>query len=126
MNARSLGYGIATAVVVLVFAGSGLANLVGAEHVVHDMAKLGYPRYFCVVLGTWKVLGALAVAVPRLPRVKEWAYAGMIFDLTGAAASRAASGDGAAAVVIPLGIALIVATSWWLRPLDRVLLASET
>jgi uncharacterized membrane protein YphA (DoxX/SURF4 family) len=124
VNSRSLTYGVATALVVLVFAGSGLANLVGAEHVVHDMAKLGYPRYFCIVLGTWKMLGAFAVAVPRLPRVKEWAYAGMIFDLTGAAASRAASGDGAAAVVIPLGIALIVATSWWLRPLDRVLLAS--
>ena len=69
-------------------------------------------------------MGALAVALPRLPRVKEWAYAGMIFDLTGAAASRAASGDGTTAVVIPLGIALIVATSWWLRPPDRVLLAS--
>ena len=124
MTSRSLAYGVATALVVLVFAGSGLANLVGAEHVVRDMAKLGYPRYFCIVLGTWKVLGALAVAVPRLPRGKEWAYAGMIFDLTGAAASRAASSDGAAAVVIPLGIALIVATSWWLRPLDRVLLTS--
>lgn len=124
MNARSLGYGVATAIVVLVFVGSGLANLVGAEHVVHDMAKLGYPRYFSIVLGTWKVLGALAVALPRLPRVKEWAYAGMIFDLTGAAASRAASSDGAAAVVIPLGIALIVATSWWLRPPERVLLGS--
>ena len=122
MSARALGYGVATAVVVVVFVGSGLANLVGAEHVAHDMTKLGYPRYFCIVLGTWKVLGALAVALPRLPRVKEWAYAGMIFDLTGAAASRAASGDGAAAVVIPLGIALIVATSWRLRPRDRVLL----
>ncbi len=46
------------------------------------MAHLGYPAYFCVILGVWKVLGASAVLARRFPRLKEWAYAGTVFDLT--------------------------------------------
>lgn len=53
---------------------------------------LGYPTYFFAILGFWKVLGAIAILVPRFPRLKEWAYAGIFFDLTGAAASCAAVG----------------------------------
>ena len=53
---------------------------------------LGYPMYFFAILGFWKVLGAIAILVPRFPRLKEWAYAGIFFDLTGAAASCAAVG----------------------------------
>ena len=49
--------------------------------------QLGYPMYFFAILGVWKVLGAIAILVPRFPRLKEWAYAGIFFDLTGAAAS---------------------------------------
>jgi len=52
-----------------------------------------------VILGTWKLLGAIAIAAPGLPRVKEWAYAGFVFDLTAAAVSRAAVGDGAADII---------------------------
>ena len=73
------------------------------------------------VLGAWKLLGALAVAVPAFPRLKEWAYAGMMFDLTGAAISRAVAGDGAAGVAPPLIIASLVVASWALRPHGRVL-----
>jgi hypothetical protein len=83
------------------------------------MAHLGYPRYFLTILGTWKILGAIVVCAPRLPRLKEWAYAGMIFDLTGAAASRAFMGDGAPMVVVPLAIAAVVLASWSLRPSSR-------
>jgi hypothetical protein len=83
------------------------------------LAHLGYPPYFPGILGTWKGLGAIVVAVPRFPRLKEWAYAGMIFDLTGAAASRAVMGDGAAMVVAPLMIAGVVLASWSLRPPSR-------
>src|SRR5581483_12054528 len=100
-------------------AGSGLANLAHVDHIARDMAHLGYPTYFMSVLGTWKLLGALVIALPGLPRVKEWAYAGMIFDLSGAACSRAALGDGAAMVVVPLAIACVVALSWATRPESR-------
>ena len=121
MTARRLVYAISTVIAVAAFVGSGLANLLRAEHVANDMGRLGYPSYFMSVLGTWKVLGAVAIAAPRLSRAKEWAYAGMIFDLTGAAASRAAIGDGAGAVLTPIVVAMIVVASWASRPAARML-----
>jgi hypothetical protein len=124
MTGRAVAYAACTALVVVAFAGSGLANLLRIDHVASDMAHLGYPAYVMTVLGTWKVLGAVAVAVPGLPRAKEWAYAGMIFDLGGAAASRAAIGDRVETAIIPLAIASLVAGSWALRPPGRTLPAA--
>jgi uncharacterized membrane protein YphA (DoxX/SURF4 family) len=121
MKARSIAYLVTTALVVLAFVGSGVANLLRVEHVAHDMLRLGYPTYFMSVLGIWKLLGALVVALPSLPRLKEWAYAGMCFDLTGAAASRAASHHEVATVVVPLVLAAAALVSWRLRPAQRVL-----
>ena len=83
------------------------------------MARLGYPPFFLLILGTWKVLGAAAILAPGFARLKEWAYAGMIFDLTGAAATRAFVADGAVAVIEPLAIATVVLASWALRPPTR-------
>lgn len=121
MRAQQLVYAVSTVIAVAAFVGSGLANFFHADHVAHDMARLGYPPYFMSVLGTWKVLGAVAIAVPRLSRAKEWAYAGMIFDLTGAAVSRAAVGDSVGTVVAPLAVAVIVVVSWASRPATRML-----
>lgn len=121
MTARRLIYLVSTAIAVAAFVGSGLANLLRLEHIASDMARLGYPPYFMSVLGTWKVLGAIAIGAPRLSRVKEWAYAGMIFDLTGAAASRVAVADGIGAVLTPMAVAAIVAVSWASRPAARML-----
>src|SRR5258705_5282722 len=86
-----------------------------------SMTHLGYPAYFVSILGVWKVLGGVAVLAPRLPRLKEWAYAGMLFDLTGAAASHAAVGDPAGKILAPLIISGIVIASWLLRPESRTL-----
>jgi len=121
VRTRRVVYALSTALAVAAFAGSGLANFFRQDHVAHDMARLGYPPYFMSVLGAWKVLGAIAIAAPRLPRAKEWAYAGMIFDLTGAAASRAAIGDSVGTVVAPLAVAAIVVVSWASRPAARLL-----
>ena len=73
------------------------------------------------MLGTWKLLGAIAIVVPGFPRLKEWAYAGFFFDLTAAAVSRAAVGDSAADVVAPLVFLALVIASWALRPASRTL-----
>jgi len=121
MKIRNVAYFATTAQLTVAFLGAGVANLLRLDHVAHDMIRLGYPTYFMTVLGVWKVLGAAVVALPGLPRLKEWAYAGMIFDLTGAAASRAASHDGVTTVLIPLGIALAALVSWRLRPASRTL-----
>jgi len=97
----------------------GVLNLTQSEQVVSTMHHLGYPAYFASVLGTWKLLGAIAIVVPRFPRLKEWAYAGFFFDLTAAAISRAAVGDGVADVVAPLVFLALVLASWALRPASR-------
>jgi hypothetical protein len=85
---------------------------------VERMQSLGYPLYVLTILGTWKLLAVAALLAPRLPRLKEWAYAGIFFDLTGAAASHAFSGD-AAGVTAPIVLLLIAAASWALRPPER-------
>ena len=86
--------------------------------------ELGYPNYFFAILGFWKVLGAIAILVPGFPRIKEWAYAGIFFDLTGAAASCAfvgVLGANAFHVVAPLMIAGFTVASWALRPPSRTI-----
>jgi uncharacterized membrane protein YphA (DoxX/SURF4 family) len=121
MKQHFLTYWASTTLVCIAFAGSGFANLFHLPHVAADMARLGYPRYFSTILGAWKLLGALAVLVPRLPRLKEWAYAGMMFDLTGAALSRGVAGDGLAGIAPPLFVAALVVASWTSRPPARFL-----
>ena len=104
----------------------GVLNLKGGPEVAATMSHLGYPLYFAPLLGAWKLLGALAIAAPGLPRVKEWAYAGFVFDLSAAAASRAAVGDGTADIVAPLLFLALVVASWALRPNSRRLPAHAT
>ena len=88
---------------------------------VEGFAKLGYPVHFMVLLGLWKLLGGVALLAPRFPRLKEWAYAGIFIDFTGAAAATAANGAAAFHVVAPLVLTVLLAVSWWLRPESRVL-----
>jgi uncharacterized membrane protein YphA (DoxX/SURF4 family) len=119
MTTRNIGYWSSTALVALAFAVGGLADLAHPASMVEIMKHLGYPAYFMSILGTWKVLGAIAVLAPALPRLKEWAYAGMAFDLSGASLSHAISGDAVANIATPLFLLAIVATSWALRSGDR-------
>lgn len=123
MKTQKIAYWAATSLVALAFGAGAAADLSGAPAVLESMAKLGYPAYVATLLGTWKLLGAVAVLVPRYPRLKEWAYAGMFFDLTGAAVSHAASGDAAGKVVTPLVLLALVVASWTLRPESRTLSA---
>ncbi|XYH93318.1 DoxX family protein [Sorangium sp. So ce1128] len=118
-KARTIGYWISTGLLGLAFAAGGLADLAGSPQVLEGMAHLGYPPYFATILGVWKVLGAVALLAPRFPRLKEWAYAGIFFDLTGAAASHAAVGDAAGQVMTPLVLVTVAAASWALRPESR-------
>jgi hypothetical protein len=125
MKARNIAYWTTT-ILVAFFIGSGGASQVvqylGSPHSV--VPVLGYPMYFFAILGFWKVLGAIAILVPRFPRLKEWAYAGIFFDLTGAAASCAAVGGyGVYAfhVIAPLVLAGLTVASWALRPESRII-----
>ncbi|MCU1381567.1 MAG: hypothetical protein JWL71_264 [Acidobacteria bacterium] len=101
----------------------GYLHLIRDPQVIATLAHLGYPVYFATILGVWKLLGAIAIVMPGFPRLKEWAYAGFFFDLTGAAASRAFAGDGLPDIAAPLVFLALVAASWALRPPSRALAA---
>ncbi|MGE3640694.1 MAG: DoxX family protein [Pirellulales bacterium] len=122
MKTRAIIYWLTTSLTAFVFLSGGIADIVQPTAVKEGMALLGYPTYFATILGIWKVLGGAVVLAPRLPLIKEWAYAGMLFNLTGAAASHAAVGDPLGKIITPLVILLIVATSWALRPPTRTLI----
>jgi hypothetical protein len=114
-----------TGLVAFFIGGGGLAQIWQYQANPHGVVPaLGYPMYFFAILGVWKVLGAIAILAPGFPRLKEWAYAGIFFDLTGAAASVAAVGGyGAYAfhVIAPLIIAGFCMASWALRPSSRTI-----
>ncbi|MGB6609336.1 MAG: DoxX family protein [Acidobacteriaceae bacterium] len=123
MKSKNIAYWITTILVALPIGSGGVmqvlrvpATVEGFVHILH------YPAYFVTILGVWKVLGAIAILIPRFPRLKEWAYAGIIFDLTGAAASIAAVGGYGAYgfhILAPLIIAGLAMASWYLRPPSR-------
>lgn len=120
-RAKAIGYWLTTGILALEFAMSGAFSIARPPIVIAGLAHLGYPAYLPVLLGTWKLLGVLALLAPRFPRLKEWAYAGIMFDVTGAAFSHASSGDGAAEIAVPLVFAVITVASWLLRPESRTL-----
>ncbi len=103
-----------TALFVLAMVGSALGDLTHAPAIREGFRALGYPAYLMTLLGAWKLLGVAALLVPGFPRLREWAYAGFAFQLSGAAFSHVAAGD--AANVTPALVLLALAmVSWRLR-----------
>jgi uncharacterized membrane protein YphA (DoxX/SURF4 family) len=123
MKTKPIVYWTLTILVAFFIGGGGLAQIWQYRVNPHGVVpELGYPMYFFAILGIWKVLGAIAILVPRFPRLKEWAYAGIFFDLTGAAASCAAVGGYGAYgfhVIAPLVLTGFTLASWALRPESR-------
>lgn len=126
-RARTIGYWVTTAWVALSMGGGGIAHVMHVPATEAGFIALGYPLHVVTLLGIWKVLGAIALLVPKFPRLKEWAYAGFVFDLTGAAFAWAATGASDAdvsntghIVAALVGLPLVFA-SWALRPASRKL-----
>lgn len=116
---RAAGYWTATACVVAEMGVGGVWDIARLPFVAEVVGRLGYPSYFLVLLGIWKVLGAAALLVPRQPLLKEWAYAGAFFTYTGAMISHLITGyDLYEVPVLGVMVALTVA-SWALRPASR-------
>ena len=116
---RTIVYWITTALLAFELVLGGIWDVLRVPHVRVVIERLGYPAYFLVILGVWKLLGAVAVIIPRFPRLKEWAYAGLVFVYTGAIVSRLAVGDPVATLAGPMIFTGLVAASWALRPSDR-------
>ena len=110
-----------TALVPLLVGGTG--NLLHVEPAVESVVSLGYPTYLLTVLGVCKIFGGAVLLAPRLPRLKEWAYAGLALDLAGASFSHAVTGHPAIRVIGPLVLLAIAGVSWALRPSSRTLVA---
>jgi hypothetical protein len=123
-KAKSITYWTTTILISLALLSGGITELIRQPDTVRGTELLGYPAYICTILGFWKLLGAIALLAPGMPRVEEWAYAGIFFDLTGASASHTFAGDygpGYFHVIVPLVIAAIAFISWALRPQSRII-----
>lgn len=112
-------YWIATAWLALGMLSTGVVQLIKMEEEVAMMKHLGYPLYFLTILGAWKILGVVAVLVPKFPLLKEWTYAGFFFAMSGAVFSHLACGDGAKELFGPVLLLVLTAVSWYFRPADR-------
>ncbi len=121
MKNRNLAYWIPTALFAAGLTMSGLATVSRSPQMVAGYAHLGYPLYFMTILGAAKLLGVVALLVPGLPRLKEWAYAGFTINLASAALSHLAMGDAASHVTPPLVLLGVMLASWWFRPASRTL-----
>jgi hypothetical protein len=97
----------------------GLAQAVQVKQVLQGFKPLGYPAYFISLIGIWKVLGIIAILIPKFKLLKEWAYAGIFFTMSGAVVSHIASGDLSVQIIAPLMLAAFTVLSWYLRPADR-------
>jgi hypothetical protein len=98
---------------------TGIVQLMHQQQEVDKMKVLGYPLYFLTIIGIWKMLGVVALLIPRNPLLKEWAYAGFFFLITGAVFSHAAVHDQAAEYFGPVLLLVLIAVSWYMRPADR-------
>ena len=116
-RSRLVGYWVATVLTAAELGVGGVWDLLRLPYVHTVFTHLGYPAYLLIILGAWKVAGAVAILIPRFPRLKEWAYAGAFFSYTGALASHLAVGDDKWAVLIVF--AGLLTLSWGLRPGDR-------
>lgn len=119
LTVRSIAYGVCTAIVAWEMVAGSMWDLLGIEYVRGVFDHLGYPHYLLLIIGVWKLPCAVALLIPRFPRLKEWAYAGAIFNYTGAAASHLLVGDGPNRWMVPFVFAIITLASWALRPPER-------
>jgi uncharacterized membrane protein YphA (DoxX/SURF4 family) len=114
-------YWTTTGILALGLIGGGVVELARYQPAIAAIEHLGYPAYFLTIIAAWKVLGALALLAPGFPRLKEWAYAGVFFNMTGAAISHAVCHTPAWNIGVTLGFAALAVASWALRPQSRKL-----
>jgi hypothetical protein len=112
-------YWVATIWLALGMVSTAAMQLLKEPMEVANITNLGYPVYFLTILGTWKILGVIAVLIPRFPLLKEWAYAGFFFAMSGAIISRVATGGAITEMLPALLLLCLGLVSWYFRPADR-------
>lgn len=112
-------YWVATLWLALGMVSTGIVQLIQMKEEADMFARLGYPAYLLIILGVWKILGVIVVLAPRIPLLKEWAYAGFFFTMTGAIFSHFAVADVAMDFFGPALLLVLTVVSWYFRPADR-------
>lgn len=118
-KAQKITYWVATAWLALGMLSTGIVQIIKLQEEADMMTHLGYPIYFLTILGIWKILGVVAVLIPKFPLLKEWAYAGFFFAMSGAIFSHAAVGDSGVDFFGPTLLLILTLVSWYFRPADR-------
>lgn len=115
-------YWIATIWLSLGMLSTGIVQLLRTKEEVDMMTRLGYPVYFLTIIAVWKILGVVAVLMPKFPLLKEWAYAGFFIAMSGAIVSHLIVGDEAKELFGPTLLLVLTVVSWYFRPADRKLI----
>jgi hypothetical protein len=118
---RKIVYWIATLWLALGMTSTAIVQLIRQQESVDAVARLGYPAYLLTILAVWKLLGVVAVLIPRTPLLKEWAYAGFFFAMSGAAISHIISGDPFGEIFPSVLLLILTLVSWYFRPVDRTI-----
>ena len=119
-------YWISTIWLALGMVSTAIVQLMKSREEVDMMTRLGYPIYFLMIIGVWKMLGVIAVLIPKFPLLKEWAYAGFFFLMSGAVISHLVVGDAAKELFGPMLLIVLTMVSWYFRPSDRkIILANQ-
>ncbi|WP_316822830.1 DoxX family protein [Pedobacter gandavensis] len=116
-------YWIATSWLALGMTSTGIVQLLKVKEEVANITQLGYPLYFLTLLGSWKILGVIAVLIPKFKLLKEWAYAGFFFAMSGAIFSQLASGNPVTRIFPSLLLLFLTVVSWYFRPAERTLIS---
>lgn len=118
-------YWIATILLSLGMLSGGIAQILKVQQNVDGTVHLGYPIYLMSILGVWKILGVIAILIPKFKLLKEWAYAGFFFAMTGAVISHITVGDTFLQFLAPSIFVILTVISWYLRPTDRKIIVNE-
>jgi len=120
---KLIWYWIITAILSFCIFSGGLAQALQLKEVLQGFRPLGYPNYFISLIGVWKMLGVIAILIPKFKLLKEWAYAGIFFVMSGAVISHIASDDVSVQIIAPILLTVFTVLSWYLRPLNRKIIS---
>ena len=118
-KAGKIIYWIATIWLALGMLSTAIVQLMKNKEEIDMMTALGYPIYILMILGVWKILGVITILIPKFPLLKEWAYAGFFFIMSGAIISHLVVGDSAKTLFGPLLLIVLTIASWYFRPPNR-------
>ncbi|MBX2963080.1 MAG: DoxX family protein [Cyclobacteriaceae bacterium] len=112
-------YWVATIWLSLGMVSTGVVQVIHMKEETQFILELGYPEYLLTLLGVFKFLGVIAILIPKFPLLKEWAYAGFLFMMTGAIFSHVAMRDPVAELFGPVLLLVLTVISWYFRPADK-------